>query len=396
MGEPVAEGGEDGAGPALGDERVAVREERGVRHEVGDQDVGWLRTEALGVGARAEGHDHVDRERAQSGEDGLEDVGQAVEDRAQREVDRAVVGEGAKRRLVPRQPLADEHLPRRRSQGDPVAEGGDGVVLQGWRTRVDVRGVEHGGGQIGHVPGAAQLVEPGAEPRPGLGREGSEPVDDVPGAAARRGDGPRQLADRVHDHVGLPVDGSGDQLLGAADAARPEHTGDDGRDPLVGRDGAEVADGVPERRVGLGPAGPDLPRGQTTPGRLDHAFRSRRHDDLVAGSLGRPREWEERQEMTMGRDRREQDAHGSSGPPSAPRVMEIPWAFDEEGTAPGYRASIQSSSRPIDAGSGAPASDASISATARSVRPGAWWITTSRAASASAASVTASSTVAWP
>ena len=425
VGEPVAEGGEDGAGPALGDDRVAAREERGVRHEVGDQNVGRLRTEALGVGAWAEGHDHVDWKRAQAGEDGLEDSGQVVEDRAERQVDRALVGEGAKRRLVPRQPFADEHLPGRRSQGDPVAEGGDGVVLQRWRTCVDVRGVEHGGGQFGHVPGSAQLLEPGPEPCPGLRRERTEPVDDVPGAAARGGDGPRQLADRVHDHVGLPVDRSGDQLLGAADAAAPNMPATTVGIRRSGAMALRSPTASAERGLGLGPAGPDLPRRQTTPGRLVAAFRSPTRRRPGGRPARRPSPAGAAAGDDRGPGRREEDAHGSSGPPPAIGVMEIPWAFDGEGIwvgfvppigthpaqmegwhesrpdggAAGYprlRASIQSSSRPIDAGSGAPANDASISAMARSVRPGAWWITTSRPTSASAASVMASSTVAWP
>ena len=93
-----------------------AREQQCVRHEVGDQDVRRLRSEALGVGARADGHDHVHGERPQAGEDGVEDVGEAVEDRAERQVNRALVGEGAERRVVPRQPLVDEHLPDRRPE----------------------------------------------------------------------------------------------------------------------------------------------------------------------------------------------------------------------------------------------------------------------------------------
>jgi len=108
----------------------------------------------------------------------------------------------------------------------------------------------------------------------------------VPGSAARRGDGAGQLGDGVDDDVGPPVDRPWDEPLGAGEGRRPEHAGDHRRDSTIGRDDGKVRDRGPEGGVGLGPAGPHVPRRQTTPGRLGDALRAGRHDDVVASPLG--------------------------------------------------------------------------------------------------------------
>ena len=147
---------------------------------------------------------------------------------------------------------------------------------------------------------------------------------------------------------------------------------------------AEVANRFAKRGVGLGPAGPDVPRRQTTAGRFVAALCPRRHDDLVAGPVGGLGEGKQRQQVTVSRVRREEDAHGSRGPRAAIGVMETMWSSDGEriwavvdsrttrpdGGSDGpdeepllHRlTSTHSSSRPIDVGTGASASVASISA----------------------------------
>ena len=119
-------------------------------------------------------------------------------------------------------------------------------------------------------------------------------MDDVPGAAAGGSDSPRQLTDRVHDDVGLPVDRPGDQALGAAEGSRTEQARDECRDPALGRDVAEVANRLAKRGIGLGPAGPDVPRRQTTPGRFVATLPPRRDDDLVSGPVGGLRQGKQR------------------------------------------------------------------------------------------------------
>ena len=168
------------------------------------------------------------------------------------------------------------------------------------------------------------------------------------------GDGTRQLADRVHDDVGLPVDRPGDQELGAAEGRRPE---DGRRRPSGSGARARSRRGhQPFRETRRRPR-PGWARRSTS---ADHAGPLRRrplpgrHDDLVAGPVGGLGEGKHRQQVTVSRVRREEDAHGSTGPRSAIGVMQTTWSSDGERIGPRElrHASTQSSSRPIDVGTG--------------------------------------------
>ena len=100
--------------------------------EVGDEHVARLRPQPGRVGAGTQGDEHVHGQGPQTGEHRLEHAGRPVEDRAQREVDGAVVRERAERGLVPgqlagvvagrrakRQPVVGTTVPTAIPSGDP-------------------------------------------------------------------------------------------------------------------------------------------------------------------------------------------------------------------------------------------------------------------------------------
>ena len=255
------------------------------------------------------------------GERRLEDVGGAVEQRAEREVDGVGVGQRGELLGAPREPLARRDVTGPGPHRDAVGEGGDGVALQRRRAQLDERRVEDAVGQLGHAPCVAQLAEAGTEPRPRLGRQRPEAVHQPRRPDPLGRDGAGQLGDRMDHEVGPPRLGPRHEVVGAAQGGAPEHAGDERRDPHRRVDRLEVRHEGREGGTGLVTARPDVPHGEATTSGLGGTLGAGRDHDLVTGGEGGPGQRQEWEQVAVRRPRGEQDAsrHPTRGPrPTVP------------------------------------------------------------------------------
>nr|BFF04485.1 hypothetical protein GCM10020241_61600 [Streptoalloteichus tenebrarius] len=295
----------DAAGAAVRDHRRAAGEDRRLRDEPFDVDVGGLGAELGGVEVPADGHDEVDGQLAQAGDRAGEQVAALhVEDRAEGEVDgrgvRQVVQPGRRRGAL----VEDVWAQRVRRRGQ-------------W-----VRGVAETGRERGQHEVPLQHREVGVGRQAVLGAQRVQRLGD------QLGPHERSRGDDEHPGVGDAEAFGGDQgsevHLLADQEVRPPLLAEreQGGGPPAGPVAGEV---LPDHPVLPLPVHLQQGKafrcslasdagGEDGEARLPHRRRHRglrREGDGVASGLGGARDRRERREVPGAADEGEEDAHGA-------------------------------------------------------------------------------------